>query len=61
MARWSLTLVLLGPCCPGQAAVAFFELLGLNAKGFVKLEQKSAYGDITIAPRDLLIKYAAKI
>mmetsp|Transcript_22404 Transcript_22404/g.52935 ORF Transcript_22404/g.52935 Transcript_22404/m.52935 type:complete len:588 (-) Transcript_22404:45-1808(-) len=43
------------------AAVAFFELLGLNAKGFVKLEQKSAYGDITIAPRDLLIKYAAKI
>ena len=41
--------------------MAFFELLGLNAKGFVKLEQKQAFGDITIAPKELLIKYAAKI
>mmetsp|Transcript_40078 Transcript_40078/g.82061 ORF Transcript_40078/g.82061 Transcript_40078/m.82061 type:complete len:356 (+) Transcript_40078:197-1264(+) len=43
------------------AAVAFFELLNLNAKGFIKLDQPKAYGDILIAPRELLVRYTATI
>ena len=35
----------------GQAAVAFFELLGLHAKGFVTLDQPVPFGDISIAPQ----------
>ncbi len=41
------------------AAVAFFELLGLHAKGMVKLDQKDAFGDISIVQTPLLMKQKA--
>ncbi len=41
------------------AAVAFFELLGLHAKGMVKLDQKDAFGDIAIGQTQLLMKQKA--
>ncbi|KAJ1488677.1 hypothetical protein T484DRAFT_1782451 [Baffinella frigidus] len=43
------------------AAVAFFELLGLHAKGFVNLSQPVAFGDISIAPQDRLMKQKVKL
>jgi hypothetical protein len=41
------------------AAVAFYELLGLHAKGFVKLEQEEAFGEISIHQTQLLMKKKA--
>jgi len=41
------------------AAVAFFELLGLHAKGYVHLQQPEAFGDISISAKDLLLGQAA--
>uniref|UniRef100_A0A6U4LIV4 Rad21/Rec8-like protein N-terminal domain-containing protein n=3 Tax=Hemiselmis andersenii TaxID=464988 RepID=A0A6U4LIV4_HEMAN len=38
------------------AAVAFFELLGLQAKGMVHLEQSEAFGNISIGQTPLLLK-----
>ena len=42
-----------------QAAVAFFELLHLHAKGFVKLDQPQAYSDIAIASTEQLHRFKA--
>jgi len=38
------------------AAVAFFELLGLQAKGLVELGQDDAFGEISIGKTNLLVK-----
>ena len=35
----------------GQAAVAFFELLGLHAKGLVRLSQPVPFAAISITPQ----------
>eukprot|EP00960_Hanusia_phi_P056043 763136-Hanusia_phi.AAC.8 len=43
------------------AAVAFFELLNLHAKGFVSLDQKNAFGDISIQAEDKLMKYRVRL
>ena len=43
------------------AAVAFFELLNLHAKGFVSLDQKNAFGDIAIQAEDKLMKYKVRL
>ena len=41
----------------GQAAVAFFELLHLHAKGFIKLNQPVAYNDIAISSTEQLHRF----
>lgn len=41
-----------------QAAVAFFELLHLHAKGYVKLNQPSAYSDIAISQTEKLSRFS---
>ena len=40
-----------------QAAVAFFELLHLHAKGFIKLNQPVAYNDIAISSTEQLHRF----